>query len=102
MKKKLFKQSQWWKYAAGTVPIVCLVILAIIDLANWSHEHNQLLGFLLLCFFTVGILWWWWAVDKIVYLAKLLIKTEQQFAELKTELIKIKQEVKLLDSKENN
>lgn len=102
MKEKLFKQSQWWKYAAGTIPIVCLAILAIIDLADWSYEHNQLLGFILLGFFTVSILWWWWVIDKITQLVKLLMETEKQFAELKTELIKIKQEVKLLDSKENN
>lgn len=95
------KQSQWWKYAAGTIPMVCLAILVIIDLANWSHMHNQLLGFLLLCFFTVGVIWWWWAVDKITQLVKLLMETETKFAELKEELKKIKNEVKLIDNNQD-
>lgn len=95
------KQSQWWKYAAGTIPMVCLAILVTIDLANWSHMHNQLLGVLLLCFFTVGVLWWWWAVDKIIQLVKLLMETETKFAELKEELKKIKNEVKLIDNNQD-
>lgn len=101
MISRIQKQAKWWKYAAGTIPMLCLCIITIIDLTGWSHLHNKLLGFLLLSFLAVGVFWWWWAVDQLIELSRTLFNTEKKFAELKEELKKIKNEVKLIDSNQN-
>jgi Zn-dependent protease with chaperone function len=91
------KQSQWWKYAAGTIPFCCLAILVLLDIIGWTSIHTQFLFIILITFFTAGVLWWWWAVDKIIELTMLLKKTQLNLIEVTVEVIKIKKEVELLD-----
>ncbi len=91
------KESQWWKYAAGTIPFVLLTALVLLDMLGWADLHNKVLFVILVGFFTSGVIWWWWAIDTIADLTRLLIKTEKDFKELKTEIKSIKQDVKSLD-----
>ncbi len=91
------KESQWWKYAAGTVPITCLSLLVLLDMMAWTDLHNKVLFVILIGFFTCGVIWWWWAVDKIISLTKLLMKTENNLLEISKEVIEIKKEIKSLD-----
>lgn len=102
MKNNIQQQSQWWKYAAGTLPFVALAIVVLLDLIGWTELHTKLLFTTLIIFFSSGVVWWWWAVDKIVYLTKLLIDSERKFDELKSEISSIKQDVKSLDERSKN
>jgi Tfp pilus assembly protein PilO len=97
MNKNTQTHSRWWKYAAGTVPFVSLAAIVLLDLLGWADLHNKVLFVILVGFFTSGVIWWWWAIDTIADLTRLLIKTEKDFNELKTEIKSIKQEVKSLD-----
>jgi hypothetical protein len=98
MKFNINTQSIWWKYAAGTLPFVSLVIIVLLDIIGWTALHNKILFIILIGFFASGVIWWWWAIDKIVSLTNLLINTEKKFDEIKTEIKIIKQEIKSLDS----
>ena len=94
--KNTITQSQWWKYAARTVPFVSLAAIVLLDLIGWADLHNKVLFMILIGFFTSGVIWWW-AIDTIADLTRLLIKTEKDFKELKTEIKSIKEDVKSLD-----
>jgi hypothetical protein len=102
MKNKIQKQLQWWKYAAGTIPFIALAIIVLLDFVGWTELHNKLLFTILIIFFSTGVLWWWWAVDKIVYLTKLLIDSERKFLEIKYEINSIKKDVESLDERSKN
>jgi len=102
MNKKIYKQAQWWKYAAGTLPFFSLALVVLLDIVGWTDLHNKILFTILIVFFTSGVLWWWWAIDKIVYLTSLLIETENKFIEIKKEIANVREEVKSLDTDRTN
>lgn len=99
MKNKVDKQSQWWKYAAGTIPFVCSAILVLLDFIGWQNLHNKVVFVILITFFATGVLWWWWAVDKIVFLTNTLMSTEKEFLNLKKEINSIQEDIKSLDER---
>jgi hypothetical protein len=89
--------THWWKHTVVTIPFIALALLIIIDFIGWTELHNKVLFFILIGFFTLGVIWWWWAVDTIVSLTKTLISADEKFLELKKEISSIKEDVKSLD-----
>jgi ABC-type uncharacterized transport system involved in gliding motility auxiliary subunit len=91
------KKSQQRKYAAGLIIFLSFATLVMLDIIGQSDLYNKILFVILIGFFTFGLIWWWWAVDKIINLTKLLIKTENDLLEISKEVIEIKKEIKSLD-----
>jgi hypothetical protein len=89
MEYKIFKQAQNWKYALGVLPISALAIIVLVDLIGWNIHIYVTLSFLLI-FFIIGVIWWIWAIDKIVFLAKMLITAESKMYNINKELKEIK------------
>lgn len=98
MENKNF-QARWWKYAAGTIPFVCLAIIVLLDTIGFTRLLDQFLFFVIIGFFTTGVVWWWWAVDTMVSLTNTLILTDKKFLELKNQILSIKKDVISLDER---
>jgi hypothetical protein len=99
MKDKIYKQTQWWKYAAGTLPVVCLFALFFIDIIGWQETYKKFFFAIVIVFVALGGFWWWWAIDKIVTLTSVLLKTEKIMSEIQSEIKFIKNDVKSLDER---
>jgi len=94
--KSAIKQTMWWKYAAWTLPFVALAIIVIeYFIGNETIRQNTMLV-ISVTFIATSVFWWWWAINKIRLMLKAMERTENNFYEIKTDLSKTRQTVRLL------
>ena len=96
MKFEGLYKIKWWKYATGSIPIICLLILILLDVIALSSFDSGLPIAILLVFVAVSIFWWWWAIERIITLSKLLGITEAKLLYVRQEIVEIRRETDLL------
>jgi|TARA_A200000159_G_scaffold101407_1_gene94210 ABC-type uncharacterized transport system involved in gliding motility auxiliary subunit len=96
MKKvdKTLREASYWAYAAWTAPFVALAVLIGEILIGTDSILGATSIAVVVTFVTTSVFWWWWAITKIIYMIKTTSKVEENFAELKKELIKLNKDLK--------
>lgn len=93
MLKKYIKETKWWMYAAGTLPVSALVGILI----SYYIELDSLLGCIiaasLIVLVSASVFWWWWAIHRIKDVFTKLEVTNENFAHIINELKEIKKEM---------
>lgn len=95
MKKidKTLREARYWTYAAWTLPFVALTVL----IGEILIGSDTILGAtsiaVVITFVTTSVFWWWWAITKIVYMIKTTSQVEENFQDLKRELLGLKKDI---------
>jgi len=96
--KKIYQrailQTKIWKYLAWSLPLLWLAtefLLYVLDLEQFASKFVIAGG---IFFFTVSFIWWWWAVDTIRLFAEAMQRTSKNFVDIKTELRKVREDIK--------
>lgn len=98
---KLEDQVTWWYRAGRILPLVALVILGLVlvaDLDSWIRLTVAVIG---IVFATAAFGWWFWVIGAIKKLYQMLDKAQEGFDNILQELKGIKKELKDKDDTSN-
>jgi len=91
--KNTIIQTNYWKFAASSVPIVALGAIFFVYFIGWEDLFDKLVTIGSISFFAIAVFWWWWAISKIVEMMSRSHRMEDNFDDLKKELKEIKRDV---------
>ena len=91
--EKAIFQSKLWKYLAWSLPLIWLSVEFLLYSLGMDQFADKLIIAGGVVLFTVSVIWWWWAVDTIRLFAEAMQRTTENFAEVKRELRKVRDDL---------
>jgi hypothetical protein len=90
---KTEKEVNYWTYAAGTLPFAALALIFF----AWFIGHNTVIDKLLVTiatvFFATSIFWWWWALNKLLFLVKVLENAAESLGLVRKDIQSVKKDL---------
>jgi hypothetical protein len=90
--KTIIIQTNYWKFAASSVPIVALGSIFFVHFIGWEDLFDKLVTIGSISFFAIAVFWWWWAISKISQFSKMISDSADKITDIKEELIAIRKE----------
>ena len=90
--KNTIIQTNYWKFAASSVPIVALGAIFFVYFIGWKDLFDKLVTIGSISFFAIAVFWWWWAISKISQFSKMISESADKMDDIKQELVAIRKE----------
>lgn len=87
------KHVKWWSYAAWSLPLVALAILAFESFIGCHDLFSKSLIVISVTFFSISVYWWWWALNKFLDILKAMQLTQEKIDSVKEEIIETRKVV---------
>lgn len=98
---KLEDQVTWWHRAGRILPLVALVILGLVLVADLDGWISYTVAGIAIMFATAAFSWWFWVIGAIKKIYQMLDRAQQGFDNILKELKSIKSDLKDKDDTNN-
>ena len=95
MDQKLYiikKQAKVWTRLAFIIPVVFLAGSGLLYHLNMIGEHNIFLV-VLIGWTLIAVSWWFWTMITITFLARMMIKSNNDLVDIKEEVKAVRNEI---------